>query len=144
MTNENVALARRWFEEVWNQRKEQLIDEWMTPQSVCYTDDGPMTGPAEFKTRQYSPFLAAFPDLRVQVEDAIGQDDQVVVRWTATGTHSGGGLGIAPTHRPVAFCGLSWIRIRGGKFQEGWQSSNIPEQLRCLASLETGIFRHLG
>ena len=132
MANENIALARRWFEEVWNQRKEQLIDERMTPQSVCYTDEGPMTGPAEFKARQYMPFLAAFPDLRVQVEDVIGQDDQVVVRWTATGTHSGSGLGFAPTHRPVAFRGLSWIRIRDGKFQEGWQSSNIPEQIRSL------------
>jgi predicted ester cyclase len=134
MASENVALARRWFEEVWNQRQEQLIEELMTPQSVCYADDGPMTGPAEFKARQYTPFLAAFPDLRVHVEDAIGQGDQVVVRWTATGTHSGDGLGFAATHRPVAFRGLSWIRVRDGKFHEGWQSSNIPEQIRSLMS----------
>jgi hypothetical protein len=32
----------------------------------------------------------------------------------------------------VLFRGMSWIRIRDGKFQEGWQSSNIPEQLRSL------------
>jgi steroid delta-isomerase-like uncharacterized protein len=133
MSSDNISLARRWFEEVWNQRREQLIEEWMTPHAVCHADGGPLTGPAEFKARQYVPFLAAFPDLHVQVEDVIGQDDQVVVRWTATGTHSGGGLGFAATHRPVNFRGLSWIRIRDGKFAEGWQSSNIPEQLRTLA-----------
>jgi predicted ester cyclase len=132
MTSENVALVRRWFEEVWNQRHEQFIDELMTTHSVCYTDDGPMTGPAEFKARQYEPFLAAFPNLHVEVEDVIGQDDQVVVRWTAAGTHSGAGLGFAPTHRPVTFRGMSWIVIRDGKFQQGWQSSNIPEQIRSL------------
>jgi len=133
MATEHAALARRWFEEVWNQRQDRLIDEMMTPQSVCYADDGPLTGPAEFKARQYVPFLAAFPDLQVQVEDVIGHEDQVVVRWTATGTHSGDGLGLPPTHRPVLFRGMSWIRIRDGKFQEGWQSSNIPEQLRSLS-----------
>lgn len=132
MPSENVALARRWFDEVWNQRSDYLIEELMTPHSVCYTDEGPMTGPEEFKARQYVPFLAAFPDLRVRVEDVIGQDDQVVVRWTASGTHSGEGLGFAPTHRPVSFRGLSWVRIRDGKFQEGWQSSNISEQIRSL------------
>lgn len=132
MASEQVELARRWFEEVWNQRRPQLIDELMTPQSVCYADDGPMTGPAEFKARQYEPFLAAFPDLHVNVEDVIGQNDQIVVRWTATATHSGAGLGFAPTHRPVAFRGMSWIIIRDGKFHEGWQSSNIPEQIREL------------
>jgi predicted ester cyclase len=132
MSRENVALARRWFEEVWNQRRDGVIDELMTPHSVCYADDGPMTGPAEFKARQYVPFLAAFPDLQVQVEDAIGEGDQVVVRWTAVGTHSGNGLGCAATHRPVLFRGMSWVRVREGKLQEGWQVSNIPEQVRSL------------
>ena len=134
MVNDNIALVRRWFEEAWNQRSEKVIDELMTPESICYADDGPMKGPAEFRARQYLPFLAAFPDLRVVVEDIIGQEDQVVVRWSATGTHSGDGLGLPPTHRPVTFRGLSWIRVRNGKFHEGWQSSNIPEQLLSLAA----------
>lgn len=133
MVSDNIALVRRWFEEIWNQRSGNLIEELITPESVCFTDDGPMRGPAEFRARQYEPFLAAFPDLRVTVEDVIGQDDQVVVRWTATGTHAGGGLGFAPTNRVARFQGLSWIVVRDGKLREGWQSSNIPEQVRALA-----------
>jgi steroid delta-isomerase-like uncharacterized protein len=134
MVSDNIALVRRWFEEIWNQRSGQLIEELIAPDSVCLTDDGPLRGPAEFRARQYEPFLAAFPDLQVTVEDVIGQDDQVVVRWSATGTHAGGGLGFAPTNRVARFRGLSWIRVRDGKLHEGWQSSNIPEQLRSLAS----------
>src|SRR2546430_1709017 len=73
-------------------------------------------------------------DLRVEVEDVIAQGDQLVVRWNASGMHTGGGLGVAPTGRAVAFRGLSWIRTRDGKLLEGWQCSNIPEVLRGLTA----------
>lgn len=133
MSSDNVAVARRWFEEVWNQRRSEAIDELVTADSVCYTDAGTMRGPEEFRKQQFEPFVAAFPDLKVQVEAAIAQDDQVVVRWVATGTHSGGGLGIAPTGRPVTFRGITWVVVRDGKFGEGWQSSDISLILRSLA-----------
>ncbi len=134
MSQENVDVVHRWFEEVWNQRQASLIDELLTPESVCYTDTGPLRGPEEFKTRQYQPFLDAFPDLHVEVEAVLAQGDQVVVRWKASGHHAGEGLGCAPTHRPTTFEGISWIQVKEGKLGEGWQSSNISEVVRSLAS----------
>jgi steroid delta-isomerase-like uncharacterized protein len=133
MSAENIAVARRWFDEVWNQRRGETIDELTSSDSVCYADDGPIVGPQQFRERMLYPFLGAFPDLKVQVEDIIGQGDQVVVRWKATANHTGSGLGFAPTHRTVHFRGLTWIEVRDGKFAQGWQSSNIPEVLRGLA-----------
>jgi steroid delta-isomerase-like uncharacterized protein len=134
MALENVNIVRRWFEEVWNERQEQLIDELVTAESVCFTSEGPLRGPQEFRERQYSPFLAAFSDLRVEVEGILGQGDQVVVRWTASGTHDGDGLGFPPTHRSVTFDGMSWVHVRDGKLMEGWQSSNIADVVRSLAT----------
>lgn len=134
MSAENVALARRWFEEVWNERRSETIDELIHDDSVCFTDGGPIRGPMEFRQRQFEPFVAAFPDLKVKVEDVIGQDDQVVVRWSATATHTGDGLGMPPTGRPVRFQGMSWIVVRDGKFHEGWQSSDMVEITRSLAN----------
>lgn len=133
MSSDNLAVVRRWFEEVWNQRRGEAIDEVLTAASVCHTDDGPMTGPEEFRGRQYVPLLAAFPDLRVEVEDTVSQGEVVVVRWCARGTHSGTGLGPA-SGRQVCLRGLSWIRVEGGKFAEGWQSSNVAEVLRGLTA----------
>jgi len=31
----------------------------------------------------------AFPDFRVTLDDQFGEDDRVVSRWTASGTHTG-------------------------------------------------------
>ena len=136
--NDNDAIVRRWFEEVWNERRDAAIDELLPPESVCYTDDGVLRGAEEFRERQFLPFVTAFPDLRVEIEATLAQNDQVVVRWSAVGTHSGDGLGIAPTGRPARFRGISWIRLCDGKFREGWQSSNIPEMLRELAAATPG------
>lgn len=133
MPEDNKAVVLRWFEEVWNQRRSETIDELITDESVCFTDQGPMRGGDGFRQLQYQPMLSAFPDLQVQVDDVIASGDDVVVRWTATGTHTGEPLPISPTMKSVTFTGISWIRARGGKLREGWQSSNISDVLRELA-----------
>jgi steroid delta-isomerase-like uncharacterized protein len=133
MSHENIALVGRWFEEVWNLRREQTIEELLTGESICYSEDGPIRGPEEFRRRQLTPFLAAFPDLRIEVEAIVAQGDQVVVRWRATGNHRGHGLGFPPTDQPVTLRGITWVRVHSGKMMEGWQHSNIPEVLRGLS-----------
>src|SRR4051794_37776672 len=100
---ENEALARRWFEEVWNQRRTDTVREMLTDDSVCHSEGGPLRGAEAFLENAHRPFLAAFPDLQVQVEDTVSQGDVVVVRWTATATHAGDGLGLAPTAKRVTF-----------------------------------------
>jgi steroid delta-isomerase-like uncharacterized protein len=132
MAKEIVGVARRWFEEVWNQRRAETIDELLTPESVCHAEEGPIRGRDEFRERMYAPLLAAFPDIGVTIEDTLVEGSQVVVRWTASGTHAGNGLGIGPTGKVVSFRGITWLRILGGKLVEGWQHSNIPETIRTL------------
>lgn len=134
MHNPNAAVARRWFDEVWNQRRSETIGELLTADSVCYTEDGPIRGPDEFRDRLYTPLMTAFPDVNVTVDAVLTEGDQIVVRWTAQATHAGPGLGLVPTQRPVTFRGMTWMRIDGGKLIEGWQQTNIAETIRSLAA----------
>src|SRR5262245_15213528 len=102
MTEVSVGVVRRWFHEVWALRKAETIDELLSEESTCYGEsEPPMRGAAEFKARQHAPFLAAFPDLSVQLDDVLGVGTQVVVRWSAVGTHTGDGLGFTPTGKSV-------------------------------------------
>jgi steroid delta-isomerase-like uncharacterized protein len=132
MANENVGLARRWFEEVWNQRRAETIDELLTDESVCQSEAGPLRGGEEFKRRAHDVFLAAFPDLRIAVEGTVAEGDQVVVRWSAAGTHLGDALGFPATGRAVSFRGMTWIRYSGGKMVEGWDCWNQDGLIRSL------------
>jgi steroid delta-isomerase-like uncharacterized protein len=85
-----------------------------------------------FRALVYEPFVEAFPDLSVTVEGTVSEGEQVVVRWTATGTHTGPGLGLPPTGRPISLRGMTWIRFAGGKMIEGWVCWNQREMVESL------------
>lgn len=132
MNHDNTALARRWFEEVWNQQRADAIDELLTPDSVCHSTSGLLRGPEEFKTKIFLPFIASFPDLRITVVGTVTEGEQVVVRWTASGTHRGDGLGLPASGRTVFIRGMTWIRFADGRMAEGWDSWDQRELIESL------------
>src|SRR5215210_2069918 len=124
MQTDNVRLARRWFEEVWNQRRTETVYELVTADSICHSEAGPLRGPEPFLEQVFRPFTTAFPDARVTVEGTVAEGDNVVVRWLVTATHAGEGLGMPRTGRRVTVRGMTWIRYRDGKMSEGWDCWN--------------------
>lgn len=132
-TEANRALAIRWFEEVWNERRDETVHEIMHPESVGHMEGGEAHGPSDFLAARAS-LLDAFPDLRVSVDDTAADGEHVVVRWSARATHSGSGLGVAATSRSVAFRGMTWLTFRDNKVVEGWDAWNLGG---LLESLET-------
>ena len=102
MAIENERLARRWFEEVWNQRRTDTIDELLADESVSHSESGTLRGKQAFRERTHAVFLSAFPDLRMTVEGTMAEGDEVVVRWSFSGTHRGDGLGFPATGRVVS------------------------------------------
>ena len=130
---DNAALARRWFEEVWNDRRDATVEELMHSDAVGHMEGLEIRGPLEFLSAR-GTLLQAFPDLRVEVEGIVAQGDDVVVRWSAKGTHRGEGLGFAASRKSAEFRGMSWMRFRDGKLVEGWDAWN---QGRLLATLRS-------
>jgi|SRR5438552_10622208 len=131
MSEENRRLAIRWFEEVWNTRREAIIDEVMSPDSLGHMEGAEIVGPLGFKSAR-TALLTAFPDFRVVVEATAADGESVVVRWKATGTHRGAGFGIQPTDRQVEFRGMTWFQIRAGRVVEGLDSWNLGALVEYL------------
>ena len=105
-TEDNKALVRRSFEELWNQRNMAPIDESISPDGVMWHPTGPYRGSEELK--QYANmYLSAFPDVHFTIEDMVAEGDKVVLRWSGRGTHQGALQGIAPTGKPVSYTHLT-------------------------------------
>jgi len=119
----NSQLARKWFDEVWNQRMDSTVHELLHPNVVGHMEGLEVRSPADYLQAR-AALLDAFPDLRVTVEAVISEGDDVVVRWSATGTHGGPGLGFAPSLRQARFRGMSWMVFSDGRIVEGWDSWN--------------------
>ncbi len=78
-TEDNKALVRRMFEEVWNQGNIARIAEFYSPAHVEHTSSGPVHGQEGYK--QYVMiYRTAFPDAHYTVEDQIAEGDKVVTR----------------------------------------------------------------
>ena len=112
-------LITRWFEEVWNKKRESAVDEMLAPKVLIYGIPGDVIKtPAEFKIFRKS-LLGAFPDLHVAVDETIEEGDRVVARCTVTGTHTGTGMG-APTNKAISFTGTCIAQVHEGKMVGGW------------------------
>jgi steroid delta-isomerase-like uncharacterized protein len=122
--DQNVALAKRWFEEVWNQRRTDTVYELMHPQGIGVGQDLPgvtITSQQDF-INLHKRMMDAFPDLKITADDIIGAGDKVVVRWSAIATHAGDSLGVPATNRTVRFNGISIQQYENGKLVRGWDN----------------------
>lgn len=131
MSKANEATARRWFETIWNQKRADLIEEFTTPDGVSHTESGDVHSADEFR-QLHAQFISAFPDLLLTVEETVADDTNVVVRWRATGTHTGHGMGKPATGKPISFRGMTWIKFRDGKMAEGFDSWNLGGLMQRL------------
>jgi predicted ester cyclase len=75
---------------------------------------------SEAWTRFLATFVTGFPDLRLTVEDAVGEGDLVAQRVRFEGTHTGEFQGLPPTNRRLSFSGLELNRFVDGRVAEHW------------------------
>ena len=135
MTNEQKT--RDLYEKVWNQRKLELIDEWVTEDFVGHYSSWPepIRGSTGFRAF-VEMALAAAPDLRMTIEDTVAAGDKVVSRVTMTGTHTGPMQGFAPTGRRFS---VGYIAIEhygpDGRCIEEWANSDDIALSRQIGAL---------
>jgi predicted ester cyclase len=138
MSEDIKAVVHRWFEEAWNQGREEAIDRMVGPGAVSYglaESDITVTGPAEFK--QFNRTLrGALPDIHITVDDIIAEGDKAAVRLTVEGTHLGGHLGVPPSGRKVRFAGIVIVQVQGEVLIAAWNSWDQLGLLRQVGALE--------
>ena len=123
MAEENSALIRRWFEEVWNKGRMEAIDEMASPDVIGHGQAQHDTDVGLHEFRNFAMGLrSAFPDMKVVIDQTLEQGDKVVARWTSTMTHTGEFLGFPATGKKATVTGTSIQRIAGGKIVEGWDN----------------------
>lgn len=131
---QNKALARTFFKEIWNDKDESAIDR-MIVENAAGNDPDFGSGREAFR-RQWREWTTAFPDLHFEIVDLIAENDKVLTRWLLTGTHTGGDfMGQAASGKSIHVEGMSLDRIADGMVQEGcdgWDALGMRRQLGLL------------
>lgn len=141
MSEENKALARRYNEEVWNNRNLDVIDELMADDMVDHALPPEIPPGPDGAKAFVGMYVNAFPDVKITIDDLVAEGDKVVTRWTATGRHEGELMGIPATGKQVTVTGIDITRYSGGKIVEHWgefDQMGMMQQLGVVPAPEQG------
>ena len=139
----NADFMHRWFEEVWNKKSEAAIDEMLAPGAIGHGLQDPdggdkIIGPESFK-RLHRQFVAAYPDIHIEVLDTFVDGDKVGARCRVTGTHTGDALGMAPTNGRVDFTGMLVVRLDNERIVEAWNQFDFMTMYSQLGVLSLNV-----
>lgn len=146
MTNQGKELARRWCEEIFNQRNLDVCDEIVADRYIEHaaapfgqSEPGEVNGPEHMRGTATWLFQQ-FPDMRWQIEALIAEADTVAVRVRSEGTNLGSIGGVAPpTGRRFSASQSHWFRVEDGKLAEHWATRDD-----LTAMLQLGVLRPPG
>ncbi len=83
--------------------------------------------------------LAAFPDMRMNVEDLIASEDKTVARVNATATHTGEFMGVPPTGKRVEVQLIDIMRFNdAGLVCEHWGVADMLSLMQQLGVVPAG------
>jgi|SRR6516162_9196646 steroid delta-isomerase-like uncharacterized protein len=133
MSASNKDVIRRLYQQVWNERKLEVLDQLIS-KTHALSDTmtvGASVGPEVYK-RNVKRFVTAFPDLHFTVEDYVTEKDKVVASWSVTGTHKGEFIGIAPTGKKICLSGITIHQLADGKILDSfaiWDALGLLQQM---------------
>lgn len=139
-TEENKAIVRRIYEDLWDGRNLRIADELIAEGGLNY-DTGLTAhpfGPEEMKGT-VRMVTAAFPDNRHEVQDVFAEGDQVMARVKLTGTHEGEFMGIPPTGRRIEVNEIHVYRLRDGKAVEHRVGRDDLDAMRQLGVIADAV-----
>lgn len=127
----HATLMRRFIDRVINNGDYAVLKHLVHPDYV-YRAPGQELHGAEAIRSLFEAYHSAFPDLHIDVDDLVADDDQVAIAFTLTGTHAGALMGIQATGKQVSVHGALFSRLVGGQIVGEWE---VLDQLSLFAQL---------
>jgi steroid delta-isomerase-like uncharacterized protein len=140
---DNTQIVLRFIEECWNAGRTDMVVQNLASNVRIHDPVFPnLTVGANNMRQHIEACRRGFPDIKFQIEDTISERNEVVVHWTARGTHEGDFLGMQPTYRPAVVTGTSIYRLNSGKIVEQWAHWNLMTMMEQLGAQQGQPARH--
>ena len=118
------TIARTFVEEIFNARKTEMAKNFVTPDIIYHGMAEEVKSLEEFK-KWVAEDLSAFPDMRITIVDAIGEQNKVVLRRTLTATHEKNFADFPATHKKFETQGVEIFHFDGDKIKEAWTLGDV-------------------
>ncbi len=128
---QNKAVARRVFDEIFNQGKFQVADEIYAPDFVnhgMHHDAGLAEDQAAVHFEK-----EACPDLKITYGPMVAEGDLVSVLWVFRGTNTARSGWVPATGTRIELKGITIWRIDDGRIRDEWTVMNEMTVIRQVA-----------
>jgi steroid delta-isomerase-like uncharacterized protein len=132
--SKNVDTVKNWFSTGFDAKTPDVFLGTMSDDVEWDDAMNPMgssKGKAPAK-KYFEDTKKAFPDAKVQISNAWGAGDFVIVEDVFTGTNNGAFMGKPATKKQVNMHGLDVVQMKDGKAVKGWSFGNGGEMAMQL------------
>jgi steroid delta-isomerase-like uncharacterized protein len=119
-TDANKKIVTSFIDRLFSQGDLTALDEYLSQDFVNHDPPFGASADREGMRAAASTFRAALPDWHSELHLLVAEDDLVAEVFTASGTHRGEMMGVAPTGQEVSLRGINVFRVRDGRISERW------------------------
>jgi predicted ester cyclase len=127
-------IIKSFIEEVFNKHNISAAEKYFTKENSSIG-----LGSEGFK-QSLKALFTAFPDIHVNIEHIVAENDVVVVFLNFTGTHKGEFQGMLPTNKKVNIRSADLYKIENEIIVGHW---DVVDQLNLLQQTGAITFTHL-
>lgn len=103
-----------YHQRLWDEKSLEAIDAYCHPEAEFRSPLRFVKGLNAFR-EIISTWLTTFPDIRVNFEPLLAENDTVVSRWTAQATCAAPFMEINGTGKKVCYSGVSFFKVENDK-----------------------------
>jgi predicted ester cyclase len=126
----NKELIKSFIDEVFNKHNVAAIDNYLATNLT----NGAGKTPESFK-KSLAALFSGFPDLHVNTEHVLAENNFVLVFLNFIGTYRGEFEGMPPTNKPVKIRSADLYRIENGEIVEHWDVVDSLDLLKQTGAI---------
>jgi len=133
--DENKLIVRRLVDDGLNPDNWAAVEAIVADDVVVRDNDHPPVGGRDGIRDRYQAAHAGFPDYHLTVEDLIGEEDRVMMRWAWRGTHTRALHGRPPSVMHIMVSGIAIFRLVNHQVAEVWwayDASGFPQHMGLM------------
>ena len=126
-TSQNKDLVRRYYEEVVNSGNVEKLPSFVSPDYVEVHQNTRHHVGLNGAREHILGVRQTYPDLHLTIEQQLAEEEWVVTRVTARGTHRGVWLGMKPTGKVLTMTAVNIDKVVDGLIVEHVGAANLLE-----------------